>query len=281
MPRLPKTSFNPNLPVNDVVLEGSGTLSVTGTNGSSVGVLGVYGTQAYNLSLVNVPPFTAGALGVNDGGRGVAGLSKTGQGVYGHSVNQAGVVGESDNWDGVFGISHSKDHPGVSGHNDKGGLAGLFQGNVLVQGDITATGDIFLAGADCAEHFDIAAAHEVAPGTVLIIGQDGALEESCLPYDRRVAGVVSGAGKFKPGIILDKQNTDSPRQPIALIGKAYCQVDAQYGEIQIGDLLSTSATRGHAMKASDQAKAFGATLGKALRPLSAGCGLIPILVALQ
>jgi len=281
MPNLPKTDFRPDLGPKDEILEGSGTLSVNASNGSSVGVLGVYGTQDYNLSLVNAPPFTAGALGVNDGGRGVAGLSQTGQGVYGHSRTQAGVVGESDNWDGVFGISHSKDHPGVSGHNDKGGLAGLFQGDLLVQGNITATGDVFLAGADCAEHFDIAGTHEVAPGTVLVIGQDGALEESRRPYDRRVAGVVSGAGKFKPGIILDKQDLGSPRQPIALIGKVYCKVDADFGPIEVGDLLTTSPTAGHAMKAQDQSRAFGALLGKALRALPDGQGLIPVLVALQ
>lgn len=35
------------------------------------------------------------------------------------------------------------------------------------------------------------------------------------------------------------------------------------------------------MKASDSVKAFGAVIGKALRPLGAGQGLIPILVALQ
>jgi hypothetical protein len=35
------------------------------------------------------------------------------------------------------------------------------------------------------------------------------------------------------------------------------------------------------MKAIDPVKSFGAVLGKALRPLAAGCGLIPVLIALQ
>ena len=35
------------------------------------------------------------------------------------------------------------------------------------------------------------------------------------------------------------------------------------------------------MKAADPARAFGAVIGKALRPLAAGRGLIPILVVLQ
>jgi hypothetical protein len=69
--------------------------------------------------------------------------------------------------------------------------------------------------------------------------------------------------------------------PLALLGKAYCKVDAQYSAIEVGDLLTTSPTPGHAMKASDPLQAFGAVIGKALRPLSAGQGVVPILIALQ
>jgi hypothetical protein len=63
--------------------------------------------------------------------------------------------------------------------------------------------------------------------------------------------------------------------------KVYCKVDAQYGPVEVGDLLTTSPTPGHAMKASDLLKAFGAVIGKALRPLASGQELIPILIALQ
>jgi len=49
----------------------------------------------------------------------------------------------------------------------------------------------------------------------------------------------------------------------------------------VGDLLTTSPTPGHAMRADDPGRAFGAVLGKALRPLADGQGLVPILVALQ
>jgi hypothetical protein len=61
----------------------------------------------------------------------------------------------------------------------------------------------------------------------------------------------------------------------------YRLVDAEYGPIAVGDLLTTSATAGHAMPANDPARAFGATLGKALAPRAAGRGLIPVLLALQ
>lgn len=69
--------------------------------------------------------------------------------------------------------------------------------------------------------------------------------------------------------------------PIALVGKVYCKVDAQYDSIEIGDLLTTSLTMGHAMKAGDHTKAFGTVIGKALAALESGTDLIPILVALQ
>jgi hypothetical protein len=205
-----------------------------------------------------------------------------GRGVVGHSSSQAGVVGDSDQFDGVFCISRNPNAAGVSarilnpdGTVNKGGQAGFFDGNV------TVTGDIFLSGGDCAEHFDIAGAQQLEPGTVVVIDQEGALRESREAYDRRVAGVVSGAGDYKSGIVLDKRPSQVDRAPVALVGKVYCKVDAQYAPIKVGDLLTTSPTAGHAMKTGDALKAFGAVIGKALRPLKAGQGLIPILVALQ
>jgi hypothetical protein len=65
------------------------------------------------------------------------------------------------------------------------------------------------------------------------------------------------------------------------MGKVYCKVDARYSPIEVGDLLTTSPTMGHAMKAEDPLKAFGSVIGKALRPLQEGLGLVPVLVALQ
>jgi hypothetical protein len=151
-----------------------------------------------------------------------------------------------------------------------------------VNGDVKVSGDILLMNADCAEDFDIVEADKVEPGTVMVIDQEGALRQSHQAYDKRVAGVTSGAGDYKPGIVLDKhQSQDDNRMPIALVGKVYCKVDAQYSPVEVGDLLTTSATPGHAMKAENALKAFGAVIGKALRPLKEGQGLIPILIALQ
>ena len=69
--------------------------------------------------------------------------------------------------------------------------------------------------------------------------------------------------------------------PVALLGKVYCKVDAGYSPVEVGDLLTTSPTPGHAMKAAEPQRAFGSVIGKALRGLEAGQGLIPILIALQ
>ena len=141
-------------------------------------------------------------------------------------------------------------------------------------------GDIILRNADCAEEFDLAAA-EALPGTVMVIGDDGRLYASTTEYDRRVAGVISGAGAYRPGIVLDRNPSTSPRGAVALIGKVFCRVDAAYGAIEVGDLLTTSPTTGHAMRAEDAARAFGAVIGKALGRHESGLGLVPVLVAMQ
>jgi hypothetical protein len=150
-----------------------------------------------------------------------------------------------------------------------------------VNGDAEVTGDIRLFGADCAENFDVSEAETAEPGTVMVIDQEGTLKPSEQAYDKRVAGVVSGAGGLKPGIILDKRESNEGRLAVALIGKVACKADARYSPIEVGDLLTTSPTAGYAMKAKDSRRAFGAVLGKALRALNEGTDTIPVMVALQ
>jgi hypothetical protein len=106
------------------------------------------------------------------------------------------------------------------------------------------------------------------------------LERSSRPYDTRVAGVVGGAGRFRPGIVLGA-NQRADRLPLVLLGRVHCKVDATYAAVGIGDLLTTSPSPGHAMKAIHAGAAFGAVIGKAMGRLTHGRGLVPILVALQ
>lgn len=154
------------------------------------------------------------------------------------------------------------------------------RGNLVVSGNVAAS-DLIVTGADCAEEFDVTDASGIEPGMLVVLDQDGKLRQSEHAYDRRVAGVISGAGDYRPGLVLDKQPVQGNRLPVAVVGKVYCKVDAGYAPIEVGDLLTTSPTPGHAMKADDPLRAFGAVIGKALRGLQSGQGLLPILVALQ
>src|SRR5262245_11839796 len=247
-----------------------------GVFGKSDGT-GVCGTSKTWMGVFGFSESTTGGAGVMGEaiGPGVIGTSKTWHGVYGETQSTtggAGVWGEHKGaGSGVVGISAS----GAGVYGKGGRVAGYFEGDVEVKGDIR------LVNGDCAEDFDIAGLETIEPGTVMALGEEGALTPSDRAYDKRVAGVVSGAGNYKPGIILDKQPSQGNRSPIALLGKVYCKVDAALAPVEVGDLLTTSDTPGHAMKAGDSTRAFGAVIGKALRPLRTGRGLIPILIALQ
>lgn len=103
-------------------------------------------------------------------------------------------------------------------------------------------------------------------------------------YDRAVAGIVSGAGGLNTGLLMGQQGTDlaSGGFPVALTGRVYAYVDAGFGAVTPGDLLTTSSTAGHAMVVKDHAQAQGAIIGKAMPPLAAGQkGLVLVLVSLN
>lgn len=235
------------------------------------GADGVYGVCKAGNGVHGESDAGEGVYGHSKTGSGVHGESDAGFGVYGKSQNQSGVLGESQNFVGVWADTKASNHPALFARGAP--TAARFEG------DVEVTGDIRLVNADCAEDFDVA--ENVEPGTVMVLGSEGSLLPSHQAYDKKVAGVISGAGNYKPGIVLDRQQSSNTRVPVALMGKVYCKVDAQYASIEVGDLLTTSPTTGHAMKAEDALKAFGAVIGKALHGLETGRGLIPILVALQ
>jgi len=142
------------------------------------------------------------------------------------------------------------------------------------------SGDIVLLGGDCAEEFEVAE-DGVEPGSVMVVNEQNRLTLCRKAYDKKVIGIVSGAGDCRPGIVLGKKDSDDgKRVSITLTGKVYCKVDATYGAIEVGDLLTTSPTPGYAMKATDPAKAFGAIVGKALQPSRADRDLILCLAVL-
>ena len=165
---------------------------------------------------------------------------------------------------------------------------GSFGGDLNVAGKITTSILTVTGGSDIAEPFvsGTTGGTTPAPGMAMVIDPEhpGQLKLAAHPYDRKVAGVISGANGLAPGLVLksaDSEYTDGNR-PVALTGRVWCWCDAEAnGPIQPGDLLTTSGTPGHAMKVTDFGKAQGAILGKAMTSLDEGKGLVLILVALQ
>lgn len=143
------------------------------------------------------------------------------------------------------------------------------------------SGDIILRNADAAEHFDVVETETVEAGMIMTLNQDGKLKPCSVPYDRKVVGVVAGAGKYRPGIIMGNRSDNSNCIPVSVLGKVSCKADATIAPIEVGDLLTTSHTTGHAMKAMDPVKSFGSIIGKALSSLKDGTGMVNMLVTLQ
>lgn len=156
------------------------------------------------------------------------------------------------------------------------------KGNIRVESAATGLPVVELGeGLDYAEGFDLSDSQEIEPGNVLIIDpkNPGELTLSNKPYDSKVAGIVAGANDLGSGIKLGTGNFDCD---VALAGRVYCNVDATYGKVSPGDLLTTSPTPGFAMKVKDNSKAKGAILGKAMESLDKGQkGQILVLVTLQ
>ncbi len=137
-------------------------------------------------------------------------------------------------------------------------------------------------GADIAEPFPMKE-DALEKGSVVVIddAHPGRLKRSVSAYDKRVAGIVSGANGINAGISLRQEGVMDEGQNVALSGRVYVRADASGGAIQPGDMLTTSDTPGHAMKAGDPARAQGAVIGKAMSSLEEGRGLVLVLVTLQ
>jgi hypothetical protein len=151
--------------------------------------------------------------------------------------------------------------------------------------------------ADLASLFPVAA--PVEPGDVVVLDPElpGLLRPSTLAADPALVGVVAAeAGLIlgadqKPRVARPSDTfydetlaeadpaTTTLRAPVVFTGVVFTKVDAGYGSIRSGDLLTTSPTEGHAMRANDPLP--GVVLGKAIDPLDTGTGLIRVLVMLR
>src|SRR5882724_6418507 len=140
---------------------------------------------------------------------------------------------------------------------------------------ITPT-DVSIAGNVSAKYQDVAewvpTTNKISPATVVIIdpGRDNHVLPASMPYDQRVAGVISE----RPGLLLGEGGDDQVK--VAHSGRVKVKVDASYGAVAAGDLLVTSATPGYAMRSEPvkvgevQIHRPGTLIGKALEPLADG-----------
>ncbi len=272
---------------------------VLGTSDSAFGV-GVFGNVATGTGVVGSSGgdglvgtgLAHGVRGVTTGttqGSGYGGLftSSTGIGVAGRST--ALTTGTNQFAPGVYGFSQNG--AGVMGDAGTGGaIAGLFRGSVLIDGDLVVTGNKTGYVVDIARN---AGAEPLELGDlVVVVGvTDPVLGEIPVPLVERaqaegstaVIGVVAGAYEAET-ILGDPHERTSADQgqyvTIVTLGSfSGIKVDASYGAIQPGDLLVSSATPGHAMRADSPA--VGTVIGKALGGLNEGTGIIPIMVTLQ
>jgi hypothetical protein len=189
-----------------------------------------------------------------------------------------GVYGQSDWGDGVQGVTSSSAWYGGYFDNTGGGTA------LFVDGLADVRSLRIIGGADIVEGFDACSdAENPEPGTVLVIDEAraGELTTSCKPYDCKVAGVVSGANGISHGMKLGQDGALDGETLVAMTGRVYVKCSTENGAIRPGDLLTTSTTSGHAMRATDRGLANGAVIGKAMSSLDARTGLVLVLVNLQ
>lgn len=148
-------------------------------------------------------------------------------------------------------------------------------------------------GSDLSEQFEVnegigtdkqPSSTSIQSGMVVSIDptNPGELVLSNQAYDRKVAGIISGAGGVKTGMMMGQTGSIADgKHAVALTGRVYCWVDASNGPVNPGDLLTTSGTPGYAMKVVDHQQAQGAIIGKAMTSLTDGKGLVLVLVSLQ
>jgi hypothetical protein len=257
-----------------------------GNGGEFVGAVGVVarGGSSYGISATSQRHYA----GRFEGPDGSLVLTGAGDGDNGTIHSDPDVP----NSDLVF-YSNDNFHIHLDEDNNQQSQFRIYNGANNITFQVEASGKVVVpvlqitGGSDLSEQFEIQGNQAnllPSPGMVVCIDPEhpGKLIISTKAYDRTVAGIISGAGGIKPGMLMGQSDSASDGwYPVALVGRVYVWADASYGSIEPGDLLTTSDTPGHAMKVTDYERAQGAILGKAMSSLEEGRGLVLVLVTLQ
>jgi len=191
-------------------------------------------------------------------------------------------------WDGTGTQTVQIDADATNGEGYINLLKGDGTAGITLDADVGGTSRVttdvleITGGADLAEPFEISGSR-IPEGSVVVIDpkHPGNLMPSREAYDRKVAGIVSGAGGIRTGLMLNQKGSLEGGQNVALSGRVYAMADAGNGPIEPGDMLTTSSITGRCMKASDPERSRGAIIGKAMSSLESGTGLVLVLVNLQ
>ena len=256
--------------------------------------------QTFALNGENWSPEGNGVIGNftstnGQGGGGVIGMTNSAD--FGFSYGTRGsTTARTGSAVGLFGETNSPDGWPAYFVNRAGG--NIMVGNVNTvsggpdvrvfrvdgTGKVYADGGFQPNGADFAESMAVTGDRaKYEAGDLLVIDPTASRHVALAqkPYSTLVAGIYS----TKPGLLgtTRKVNESAPQNeiPLAVVGIVPCKVTRENGPIQIGDLLVTSSTPGHAMKGTERSKMLGAVVGKALEPLEQGKGVIQVLVTLQ
>lgn len=168
--------------------------------------------------------------------------------------------------------------------NHNGGQVHIGQGSGGTGRLVTPVLEI-TGGSDLSESFDVdASGIEPVPGMLVVIDpkNPGRLMPSTSAYDKKVAGIISGANGVKTGMVMGQADSiANGKHAVALTGRVWCKATVSgAGAIEPGDLLTTSGVAGHAMKAIDTERSHGAIIGKAMTGLNED-GFVLVLVNLQ
>ncbi len=246
-----------------------------------------------------------GVNGISTGGTSAA------NGVYGETnsifMGEAGVFGHStDAASGVIGYNSFAGLNGFGGrfesHNSYGVYCltsradknyGLYTpDNVYIGGKIDLNG---VVDPVIGERFEFDPEEELEAGDVMVIEKKSQYITRCTEAnDTKVLGIIGPDVDVQNGEVMVITFGNRGAQPVPdADGRIEertvikVKVDAAYGAIERGDLLTTSPTPGHAMKAVpvdvDGTKIYrpGTIIGKAMESLDSGTGIIEVFVLLN
>jgi hypothetical protein len=270
----------------------------------SDGGYGIYASSNENMAIrgeagdvtgITQPLGAVGVVGIG-ANRGTYGASGSGVGVYGSSnANYAGYF-YSNGYRALYTSSPSGYYAGYFTNRGGSGQPGIYvNGTIVASGSKTGyVVDVCLnGGPDPLEIGDVVAVVGVSEP---VVGE--------IPVMRVVKATAENAsavvGVVDQRFIVDEENGDSLARPDTAVAQRatnnaiqaeeyvsvvtlgafkLIKVDASYGAIRPGDLLTPSPNSGYAMRATEAAP--GTIIGKALDTLETGQGAIAVYITMQ